>query len=128
MVRGLPLWLDEGLAEYFEIPRGQHGLHKQNLRLLWERHQKYYWKPALERLERMERAEQLQSLDFAEAWLIVHWLLETTESRRAMLRQYVARLRLAGESPPLIELIRNTEPDYEGQLLVHLVKLCQELD
>jgi hypothetical protein len=25
MVQGLPLWLDEGLAEYFEVPRGNNG-------------------------------------------------------------------------------------------------------
>ena len=25
VVPGLPLWLDEGLAEYFEVPRGQNG-------------------------------------------------------------------------------------------------------
>ena len=29
-VSGLPLWLDEGLAEYFEVPRGYHGLHQQH--------------------------------------------------------------------------------------------------
>ena len=30
----LPLWLDEGIAEYFEVPRGQRGLNKPHVGLL----------------------------------------------------------------------------------------------
>ncbi|GIW96011.1 MAG: hypothetical protein KatS3mg110_4052 [Pirellulaceae bacterium] len=128
VVPNLPLWLDEGLAEYFEVPRGHHGLHTAHVQLLWERHQKFFWKPALERLERFDRADQMGPLDFAEAWLVVHWLLETTELRQQLLQNYLARLRLAGESPRLVELLRQSEPDYEGQLLVHLVTLYPQID
>ena len=34
VVPGLPLWLDEGLAEYFEVPRGQSGLNRPHVDLL----------------------------------------------------------------------------------------------
>ena len=27
----IPLWLDEGLAEYFEVPRGRHGLNRDHI-------------------------------------------------------------------------------------------------
>ncbi len=31
MVPHLPLWLDEGLAEYFEVPRGERGLNERHV-------------------------------------------------------------------------------------------------
>src|SRR4051794_11352980 len=34
VVPNIPLWLDEGLAEYFEVPRGMNGLNKSHIELL----------------------------------------------------------------------------------------------
>lgn len=123
VVPNLPMWLDEGLAEYWETPRGQKGLHSDHVEALWDRHQRFYWKPALERLERFRDAEEMSSLDYAEAWLVVHWLLETTEPRRQLLQNYLARLRLSGSSRSLVEYLHEAEPEYESHLLNHLLAL-----
>src|SRR6185295_16292773 len=31
IIRNLPLWLDEGLAEYFEVPRGTQGFNRPHV-------------------------------------------------------------------------------------------------
>ena len=126
VVSNIPLWLDEGLAEYFEVPRGHRGVHQSHLGLLWQRHTRFFWKPSLQRLERITDAERMGPLDYAEAWLVVHWLLETTPQRRQLLQNYLARLRLAGSSPPLRDYLESLDPDYESQLLAHLATLRQK--
>ena len=55
MVPGLPLWLDEGLAEYFEVPRGNNGLNRPHLELLSDMMQYNGWQPNLERLAALTR-------------------------------------------------------------------------
>ena len=52
-VPNLPLWLDEGLAEYFEVPRGRGGWNQPHLDLLSDMIEHNGWQPDLERLERL---------------------------------------------------------------------------
>ncbi len=128
VVRNLPLWLDEGLAEYHEVPRGQRGVHRQHIHLLRDRYSKYFWKPGLDRLQRFTELTEMKQIDYAESWLVVHWLLETTPARLALLQNYLARLRMTGESPPLLRFLSESEPHYDQQLLTHLEFLQQEVD
>ena len=44
-VPGLPLWLDEGLAEFFEVPRGHNGLNRPHVELLSEMTELEEWQP-----------------------------------------------------------------------------------
>ena len=53
-VPNLPLWLDEGLAEFYEAPRNERGLNRSNLNLLAERLQHEHWRPDLKRLEQLD--------------------------------------------------------------------------
>ena len=45
MVPHLPLWLDEGLAEYFEVPRSQGGLHAPHRTMLVQAVHARNWQP-----------------------------------------------------------------------------------
>jgi hypothetical protein len=49
--------------------------------------------------------------------------METTSQRRKLLEDHLARLRMAGEAPPLSGLIAEAIPDAEVQLLKHLRSL-----
>ncbi|MFV2070126.1 MAG: DUF1570 domain-containing protein, partial [Pirellulales bacterium] len=100
-VPDLPLWLDEGLAEYFEVPPGQHGFHDSHVSRLVARLDMAAWKPALRRLESIESVDQMEQDDYAEAWAWVHFLLETSETRRRWLRAYVHDLSAGGDVEPL---------------------------
>ncbi len=123
VVPNLPLWLDEGLAEYFEVGRGQHGWHQPHLDLLYDRFRRYEWTPGLERLQHLQQMTEMKQIDYAESWLWVHFLLETTNDRRALLQNYLARIRMTAESPPLVNYLRELNPNYALDVVEHLERM-----
>ena len=108
MVPNLPLWLDEGLAEYFEIPRGHKGLNWPHVEKLVSLHEQGQWQPDLLRLEAIESPSDMTQADYAEAWAWVHMLLETEPARREMLHSHLDTLRRSGTVEPLSLWIRTT--------------------
>jgi hypothetical protein len=126
MVPHLPLWLDEGLAEYFEVPRGDRGLNQRHVHELTAA-QSTGWQPNLRRLEDLRSAGQMTQLDYAEAWLWVHFMLETSPDRLELLRGHLQSLR--GEDPPeqISQRLRTLHLDYERKLIDHLAALSSSL-
>jgi hypothetical protein len=116
----VPLWLDEGIAEYFEPPRGHQGRNAPHLALLAKRFRDRTWAPDLRRLESLADVSQMRQLDYAESWLWVHFLLETSRDRLAMLQAYLAELRRSATAPPLSQVVYAAEPAPEEPLLRHL--------
>lgn len=119
----IPLWLDEGLAEYFEVPENTKGLNLPHIELLKGQQNRVEWKPDLRRLESLVELSELKQLDYAESWLWMHYLLETTPVRRQFLQNYLDALRVTGSTPPLSLEIRNFEPEYEQEVRRHLLNL-----
>jgi hypothetical protein len=109
----LPLWLDEGLAEFFEVPSTQHGLNQPHLDLLTDMKNHEGWRPDLAKLERLTDAAQLAQLHYAEAWAWVYFLLHSDPQRRDLLIGYLADLQANGTIEPLSRrLARNgVRPD-----------------
>jgi hypothetical protein len=100
-VPDLPLWLDEGLAEFFEVPRGRSGVNGPHVDLLTEMVQLEQWQPDLARLEQLRDASEMKQIDYAEAWAWVHFLLQTSAENRGLLISYLADLRNYGAAEPL---------------------------
>jgi hypothetical protein len=100
-VPGLPLWLDEGLAEYFEVPRGRGGWNRPHVDMLVGEGRRAALSPDLARLEKLRAAGDMTQRDYAESWAWVHFLLETTPERRRLLHAYLDELRDNGSAPPL---------------------------
>jgi hypothetical protein len=123
VVPNLPLWLDEGLAEYFEVPRGRDGLNDPHVKLLVQRREASQWSPDMLRLEQLASAADMTQLDYAESWAWVHWLLETTPERRELLQNHLARLRTTGSSVPLSDELKKAEPEAANLLIAHLKEL-----
>jgi glycosyltransferase involved in cell wall biosynthesis len=124
VVPNLPLWLDEGLAEYAEVPRGHAGLNRPHLQLLLERLASFGWKPDLARLERLTSASEMTQLDYAEAWAWIHWLMETDPARRQILHGYLEELRTAGVIPPFSVRLHGWYPQPDPLLVGHLRALA----
>jgi hypothetical protein len=123
MVPRLPLWLDEGLAEYFEVPRGDLGLNRPHLEMLVQGLQQRQWAPDLPRLERIVVPGDMTQQDYAEAWAWIHFLLDTAPERRELLRNHLARIRMTGTAPLLSQVLASVEPDASDQLVAHLQAL-----
>jgi hypothetical protein len=120
VVPNLPLWLDEGLAEYFEVPRGSRGLNRPHLAGLAGRLQLGLWQADLERLETFERPFDMSQQDYAEAWAWVHFLLEGGPEHRALVREYLHDLRRYGSVEPMSERLRRVFREPEPRLTEHV--------
>lgn len=89
----LPLWLDEGLAEYFETSTPAQPVHVRHVHHLATEFKAGRWQPGLERLEAFEDSAQLTETQYAESWLWVHFLLNSTAERRELFQRFAAELR-----------------------------------
>ena len=125
-VGNLPLWIDEGLAEYFEVPRSQQGLNLPHVELLMDLYERDLWKPDLMTLASMEEFTAMQQRHYAEAWAWTHLLLETTPARRNLLHAYLADWREQGIAEPLPRRLAKLHHDPAEILLEHLRSLAAE--
>lgn len=123
MVPGLPLWLDEGLAEFFEMPRGQNGLNRPHLDLLADMTRLNGWQPDLARLEKLTDAGQMQQVHYAEAWAWVYFLLHSEPERHELLTGYLNELRSQGVAEPLSRRLAAGRIEPERMLGEYLVGL-----
>jgi hypothetical protein len=119
----VPLWLDEGIAEFFELPRADGGVHRAHVAHLAGRLLEGTWRPDLVRLEALTSAGELTQDHYAEAWCWVHWLLCTTPERRSLVQDFLADVRRDGTTAPLSVRLRHapgTPADLPAELQRHL--------
>ena len=90
---GVPLWLDEGLAEYFETPRP--GDANADYPETLARAAADGWRPDLARLEALEDFAALSRRDYAESWAWVHLLMT---GDRTVLLDHLAGLGPGGST------------------------------
>ena len=104
---GVPLWLDEGLAEYFETPTpgGVNGDYPEIL----ARELAAGRRPDLARLEELTDFAALARRDYAESWAWVHLLMA---GDRAVLLEHLAALGPHGAAP--VSLSRRLAADRGG--------------
>jgi hypothetical protein len=121
-VGDLPLWLDEGLAEYFEGPEGRQGSNPEHLdRLPQDR--TAGWAPDLARLETLTLVSQMAPRDYRESWAWVHYLLNHSAATKAALLDYLIDLRANPQAPRLSERLKASDAAAPERLLVHIEKI-----
>ena len=86
VVPHVPLWLDEGIAEFYEVPRDRQGVHDRNLERLRTRIEERRWQPDLRRLEQLAGSQEMTKDDYAEAWAWVHFLSASDPEYLELLR------------------------------------------
>jgi hypothetical protein len=97
-VPNLPLWLDEGLAEYFEVGRGRRGYNEPHVDMLVKQAEAGTWRPNLTRLESLTSAADMTQQDYAESWAWVHYLLEAEDGKSEFLTSYLADLTMTPDA------------------------------
>jgi hypothetical protein len=73
-VRALPLWLDEGLAEYFEVTPSRRASRQDYLEAVQQQLAKGE-SMSLSSLEQIRQVNQMQLSHYRQAWAWVHFLL-----------------------------------------------------
>jgi hypothetical protein len=117
-LENVPLWLDEGLAEYFEVPRQQRAAgnpHLASVRTLV----RFGELPRLEALEEMASLDEMGREEYRNAWAWTHFLLHGPPEAKAELLGYLADLQSGADAGPLSARLRRRLPDLERQLAAH---------
>lgn len=114
----VPLWLDEGLAEYYEPPadrRAANGSHHRTvqLRALVGR------VPDIEQLEDIGGVGEMGPAQYRDSWAWVHFLLHESDQSRNVLISFLRELQ--AHSPPgsLARRLAAEMPDYRKRYLKH---------
>ena len=111
----VPLWLDEGLAEYFEV--GPDDLRDRDSRLSkLQADAKEGWKPDLRRLESLAEVHEMDPRDYRESWAWVDFLLADPKAGTPILLGY---LQVRGDRPSLADQLAARGAD-GATLLAHL--------
>lgn len=126
VIPSLPLWLDEGLAEYYEVARGHRGLNRQHLQNLLARLEHDQWQPSLARMEGLDRPFEMTLDDYAESWAWVHFMLQSQPQHRQLLRFYLADLRQYGSASPLGMRLEQCLECPESALVAHIRRLAAD--
>jgi hypothetical protein len=119
VLKEVPLWLDEGLAGYFELPPSQQGLNAQHLEVL----RRGPFQPDLGRLEKLDQVRQMEKPEYREAWAWVHYMLRGTPATKKVLLEYVQSLRTSTTPSPLLPRLKELTADPERSLVEHLAEL-----
>lgn len=98
----IPLWLDEGLAEYFELPPGQRAFGHPYLKTVrfWC---KLGYTPSLRQLEQIHRMEDMTANAYRWSWAWVHFFLHGPQVAREELAAYLATIQNYGVPGSLSE-------------------------
>ena len=115
----VPLWLDEGLAEYFEVSPGlreKHNPHRNELKFAI----RFGWRPGLERLEAKRELTEMNAKDYRDAWGVIHFILHGPPAAREALTAYLAEIDSGKAPTPLSQHLRRRIPNLEQQIVDHL--------
>ncbi len=115
----VPLWLDEGFAEYFETPSAQRASGSPYLKSL-KRSILFRWKPNLQRLEALEDLSDMGEEEYREAWAWVHFMLHGPQEVRQVLSDYLYDIEQGDANTLLSARLAKIMPDYNQRLVNHL--------
>lgn len=119
VLKDVPLWLDEGLAEYYELPADWKGVNYQHL----EQMKRSSFKPSLERLEQLSQVQQMAPPEYREAWAWVHLMMQGRPEARTVLLAYLQQLRTNPNPGPLAPHLKEVYPSLEPALTDYLGQL-----
>jgi hypothetical protein len=119
VLKDVPIWLDEGLAEYYEMPPSSAGVNYQHLEELRKPGTKF----ALDRLEKLTEVAEMTPAEYREAWAWTHLMLKSTPQARQTLLAYLQELRTNPRPAPLRPRLERVFVNLDDALARHLADL-----
>ncbi len=114
----VPLWLDEGLAEYFEVTASQRASGNPHMSLIkWGA--RFGQVPDLDALEELRGSSQMNRSEYRHAWAWVHFLLHGPPEAREELQHYLADIQALTPPGQLALRLRRRLPDLEARFAEH---------
>ncbi len=122
VLKDVPLWLDEGLAEFFEVPPDARGVNVRHLEHL-RRGPPESFRPDLAHLEGLREVQQMTPAEYREAWAWVHLMLRDKPEAKAVLTGYLQQLRTNPNPGALAPRLAAVYPDLNAALSRHLARV-----
>ena len=122
-LKTVPLWLDEGLAGYFEQPPANGGVNAAHLEALRVPEGGGRFRADLARLEKLKSVEQMGRPEYQEAWAWVHFMLHGDAKTRQVLLTHLQALRTTATPGLLLPKLDAAVGDVYPLLTTHLSKL-----
>jgi len=117
----VPLWLDEGLAEYFEVARANRASGNPHLRRTkLDARLILTWRPNLTKLEAVRDQSAMTARNYRESWAWVHFLLHGPDAANSMITRYLASIEAHDPPGPLSTQLRRVWSKPERQLTSHI--------
>ena len=118
----LPLWLDEGLAEYFEVPAAERWSGHTHLPAVQAFSGQAPWTD-LEALEALQEVSVMNAEHYRAAWSWVHFLLHRRMATRRILVENLQFLRSGRAVAPLSRTIAQQLPKWREEFSDHFQRL-----
>lgn len=132
-LRNVPIWIDEGLAKYFETPPGERGFRNPFLEKVESDATAFLASPpSLRRLEKLTRVDQMGIREYRESWAWTHFLMHYSKKTQRVLALYLSSLRPEAQAgisseeaarlqkgTPLKKLLEYYVPDYKDKYVKH---------
>lgn len=116
VLREVPLWLDEGLAEYYELPPERDGVNVLHI----DAFRRGEVVADLATLERLDQVPQMGRAQYQEAWAWVHLMLRGSPAGRQVLLTHLQQLRGPDPVGPLLPKLQTVYPNPQLALAQHL--------
>ena len=122
VLRKVPIWLDEGLAEYFELPTRSNGLNSKHVGTL-RRDLGRGMQLNLARLESLQEVSEMRQPEYRESWAWVYMMMHGKPTVKAVFLDYIKSLRSTDVPPPLAPKLAAVLPSPEDALTRELASL-----
>jgi hypothetical protein len=114
----VPLWLDEGLAEYFEIPASERAHGSPHLStVIWAA--RFGQTPDLAKLEQIGSLSKMGATQYRHAWAWVHFMLLGPAEAHDELISYLAAIQSLTPPGVLSDRLRQRIPDLDERFREH---------
>ena len=116
----VPLWLDEGLAEYLEVPASQRlAGHRHLVPIRWNA--SLGKRANIEDLEKKGSFSELGQADYRDAWAWVHFMLHGPPAAKEELLAFLKDIHQGTPPGALSARLRRRLPQLDQQYIVHFV-------
>jgi hypothetical protein len=114
----VPLWLDEGLGEYFEMSESQRAFEHPHLSTLRWNLRLGMWR-TVESLESHSELSDMGAIEYRYAWAWVHFMLHGPQAAHRALVSYLADIRLGNLPGVLSERLKTAVPKLDERMIQH---------
>ena len=114
----VPLWLDEGIAEYFEMAEPQRAFHHPHQSILrWLL--RFGWVHSVEWLEKKETLDGMGKMEYRFSWAWVHFMLHGPVAAHRVLVHYFSDIRRGNPPGRLSQRLRQAIPRLDERMIQH---------